>query len=699
MVHKSEGTVFFPIIWHAHQPEGNFPWVIDEAYQKSYLPLLNIISEFPQVKSSIHFSGPLLNWLKRNKPEYLDKVAALYDKNQIEIIGGGFYEPILAIIPDRDKERQIQKMLDWWAEYNIVPQGFWLAERVWEPSLPSILKKMGTKFIFIDDYLFRIAGYNEEQTFYAYTTENQGNSVTVFPINEHIRYLIPWKDPNETIRYLMKGRDLDHETIIVMISDMEKMGIWPAGDRTTYDICYVTGYNGKPWMRNFFEAILKNRWIKPTLISDYLKDHYPKGLIYLPTSSYDKMAKWSLHTPLRKRLENLQQKIYDKKFEPQLAEDLRIFVSGSIWQNFLVKYPQANIMHKRMLYCRKKIENAEKKLQDLSSVEFKQIWNELLASQGNDVFWHGLFGGVYYRFLRHSTHNHIINAEFLLDKLLERENIVSNKIKIIDVLLDGRPDGVLENKNISCFISSSKGGSIFSLNLKEKGYNFLNVLTRHVESYHTPKMSAVNDRFNKWTCQDHFLLASTSVEFLQKDTYHDLGNFANQPYNISENTNDSLILRRSGNIEIEEDKIQTNIVKKYSLENIKVVIDYEISFSKAINSNSLNFSPEINILGASYPYKTRGLCYDDIFDLGDVYSNTSCDSITLEDLNEGVSITIDFSETANCDTFPLISLPKSEIGGEILYQGTSIFPRFKISGNMFKIRVEIVLGKQNSTFD
>ncbi|MHA2329493.1 MAG: hypothetical protein ACXACR_13340, partial [Candidatus Hodarchaeales archaeon] len=68
MVHKSEGTVFFPIIWHAHQPEGNFPWVIDEAYQKSYLPLLNIISEFPQVKSSIHFSGPLLNWLKRNKP-------------------------------------------------------------------------------------------------------------------------------------------------------------------------------------------------------------------------------------------------------------------------------------------------------------------------------------------------------------------------------------------------------------------------------------------------------------------------------------------------------------------------------------------------------------------------------------------------------------------------------------------------------
>ena len=96
---QNQGTIFFPIVFHMHQPVGNFPWVFEEAYQKSYLPLLKTIEKYPNIKINLHITGPLLVWFKENHSDYLELVTSLCLKNQIEIVGGGFFEPILAVIP------------------------------------------------------------------------------------------------------------------------------------------------------------------------------------------------------------------------------------------------------------------------------------------------------------------------------------------------------------------------------------------------------------------------------------------------------------------------------------------------------------------------------------------------------------------------------------------------------------------------
>ncbi|UCG04293.1 MAG: DUF1926 domain-containing protein [Candidatus Heimdallarchaeota archaeon] len=698
MLSPKQGTVYFPIVWHAHQPVGNFPWVIENAYQKAYLPLLQTISKYPEIKSSLHISGSLLLWLQDNHPEYLEQIVTLHNQKQIEIIGGGFYEPILAVIPDRDKERQIQLMVDWWEEnYKISPKGLWLAERVWVPNLPPILKNMRVEFTFIDDYLFQMAGLSEQQTYYAYMTEDQGDPITIFPINEKIRYLVPWRDSKETIQYLMKGCDEFHEKIIVMISDMEKMGVWPAGDRTTYDICYVDGYNGTPWMNSFFEEVISNPWIKPILISDYLKEHHPRGLIYLPTSSYDKMAIWALPSPLRKRLEKLYKSINENEIEPKLAKDIKTFAKGSIWHNFLIKYSQANIMHKRMLHCRAKVRSTEKSLPELSPDQFKRIWEKIFISQSNDTYWHGLFGGIYYRFLRHSTHKHIILAEYLLDRLRSKEGLDQFMGSIQDVLLDGQLDGILENKYVSCYISSLFGGSIFALNLKKHGYNFLNVLTRQKEPYQSTKMQSVQDRFEKWSFQDHFLLTEVLEDSLQNDTYNDLGNFANKIYKISQNPDQSLTLMRRGVISLENRSIHTKISKQFRLQNTKLLIEYDINFSEALELGKLVFSPEINLVGASYPHKTSGIINGTQFDMEKSLTCSKCHTIEIRDLNEGVLIILNFDQSLDCVVFPLLSILKSEIGFEELYQGTSIFPKIGISGKKVHFVIEMLLKSIEST--
>ncbi|MFW9821621.1 MAG: 4-alpha-glucanotransferase, partial [Candidatus Thorarchaeota archaeon] len=185
-----EKIIHLPIVFHFHQPVDNFPWVFDDVYKKSYEPLIDQIYQFPDVKVTLHFSGNLLEWLLENKPDFIERLRSMARRNQIEIIGGGYYEPIFAIIPYRDKIAQMKKLTDLiQKEFELEVKGAWLSERVWEPDYPSFLNDVGLKYVIVDDNHFRSTGITEENTLYTYVTEDEGKTLRIFPINEELRYL------------------------------------------------------------------------------------------------------------------------------------------------------------------------------------------------------------------------------------------------------------------------------------------------------------------------------------------------------------------------------------------------------------------------------------------------------------------------------------------------------------------------------
>src|SRR5262245_46381812 len=101
------------LVLHDHQPVGNFDHVLEQAYQDAYLPFLEVFDRYESLKMGLHTSGPLLEWLDGHHPEYLDRVARLTAAGRIEIIGGAFYEPILSMIPPRDRAGQIRSFSSW----------------------------------------------------------------------------------------------------------------------------------------------------------------------------------------------------------------------------------------------------------------------------------------------------------------------------------------------------------------------------------------------------------------------------------------------------------------------------------------------------------------------------------------------------------------------------------------------------------
>ncbi|HEX3725199.1 MAG TPA: alpha-amylase, partial [Pirellulales bacterium] len=177
------------LVLHDHQPVGNFDHIFEQAYEDSYRPFLDVFERYEGLKIGLHTSGPLLEWLDAHHGDYLDRVARLVAAGRIEIIGGAFYEPILSMIPRRDRVGQIQSFSRYLEQrLGATVRGMWMPERVWEQNLTSDLAAAGISYTMLDDFHFKNAGLSEDQLYGYYLTEDDGNVLAVFPDSEPLRY-------------------------------------------------------------------------------------------------------------------------------------------------------------------------------------------------------------------------------------------------------------------------------------------------------------------------------------------------------------------------------------------------------------------------------------------------------------------------------------------------------------------------------
>ena len=155
-----DGTpVRLAVAIHNHQPVGNFDSVFAEAVERAYRPFLDALVRHPGVRLSMHWSGPLFEWLEEHEPSILDALGMLCARGQVELLSGAFYEPILAVIPPWDQQGQIERMNGYLkARFGVTARGAWLAERVWEPDLPDVLARAGIEYTLVDDHHFLLAG-------------------------------------------------------------------------------------------------------------------------------------------------------------------------------------------------------------------------------------------------------------------------------------------------------------------------------------------------------------------------------------------------------------------------------------------------------------------------------------------------------------------------------------------------------------
>ena len=718
-------SINLPILFHFHQPVGQFDFIYEDVFKKSYEPLIDHIYQFPEVKVTLHFSGNLLEWLLEKKPEFIDKLRIMARRRQIEIIGGGYYEPIFAIIPYRDKIAQMKKLSNLIRdEFELEVKGAWLSERVWEPDYPSFLNDAGLKYVIVDDNHFRSTGITEEDTFYSYITENEGKTLRIFPINEELRYLTPWKPTYMSVDYLRKAADEKGDRIALLISDAEKMGVWG----TTHEICYVEGEGheegdeGKPFIPAFLEQVRSNSWIISITLTEYMEKFPAKGLIYLPTASYDKMEEWVLPTQVRKTFKKIRKSLKEDETKREIYQ----FLKGGFWRYFLVKYPESNNMHKKMLYVRNKLIYTEESLlkvekDSVVSIILKKIneaWDEIYKAQCNDCYWHGLFGGVYLQFLRFSVYTHLINAEKIIDTInaLINPNLTSYiYITPLDFIKDSKTEYIIESDIYNLYINPSDGGTIFELDYKPKSYNILNTLTRWPEAYHDSKKletkEVLVDRFRRSMLRLRFVHDDVTLEQLQSDKYFEFGDFVDGDFRVTSSEKEGKIaileMEKIGAVKDTDtnDWNPVRVTKDIYVEDNEIEIRVRLNFEEIPGKEeilgriikNLNLAIDLPIFFNGDPNKFQWEC--DHIELEDNFENNLLEPFEYKgtqfkvydgsyDLRIEVDIKSD-RDPVKIVKFPIIAYVYTDVGYKEIYQGFNVSPLFKIDKSFdfhFKIK-------------
>ncbi|MBD3368199.1 MAG: DUF1926 domain-containing protein [Candidatus Eisenbacteria bacterium] len=491
---------------HNHQPVGNLPHVFEEAYEKAYRPFLDALERHPGVRMVLHNTGPLLEWYEEHAPEYIDRVRALVESGQVELLTGGFYEPILSGIPSRDAEGQIRMLTEYTERvFGVRPRGMWLAERVWQPDLAATIRSAGVEYLPLDDYEFRLAGLSDDELTGDFMTEHEGGTVRVFPISKRLRYLIPFQDPEETLRHMRDLADRGFGLTAVFGDDGEKFGIWPG----TYDHVHSGG-----WLERFLEAIEgASDWLETATFADVIDRCEPRGRVYLPTSSYPEMMEWALPTPARRTYARLLREVD----ESGRGDEWRPFLSGGIWKNFQTKYEESKLMTRKMWRVSDKLLEAERSGggQDVArelgeetrahrgtptAEDMKGARTELWRGQCNCAYWHGVFGGLYLPHLRSAVFEHLIRAENLLE---EKRGTSWDALDVLDHDLDGRDEVLMETQWANVYVSPERGGSIFELDLRREGVNLQATMGRYEEAYHEDLRQASHDDGEDGTVSIH----------------------------------------------------------------------------------------------------------------------------------------------------------------------------------------------------
>ncbi len=470
--------VHLVLVIHSHQPVGNFDAILEKIYQQSYLPFLQHLARHPGVRMGLHYTGPLLEWMDVKHPEFMDELGKLAARGQVEIVGGGFYEPIMVSIPQRDQAAQFGRMSDYIErKFGGAPSGAWLAERVWEPHLPGVFEAAKINYTLLDDVHFQAAGIELEDLHGYYIAEDRGAKVNVIPGLKALRYLIPFRSTDDVLEYLRGVAERHPNGMAAMGDDNEKFGAWPG----TYDHCYRDG-----WLEKFFTVLEENsEWLITTPPGEYLAQHSAVGRAALPAASYTELMEWVLPTPARNQL---------AKVEAEFAgrPDVLRFLRGGIWRGFLCKYPEANLMHKKMLRVSRKIGGVRAGALGRTGAEkLERARTHLLRAQCNDAYWHGVFGGVYAPHLRTELWRELIRAECLVESLgAARAKVVQSER--LDFDADGADEIYLTATKFAALLKPNDGATIAMLDFRPEAVALVNSLQRRPETYHARVAEAIH---------------------------------------------------------------------------------------------------------------------------------------------------------------------------------------------------------------
>ncbi len=480
------------IVVHNHQPVGNLDEVFVRAHDLAYAPFLELLDRHPAVRVTLRYSAAILEWAELHHPEFLTHLDALVQRGQVELLGGGMYEPVLSLVPQADAVAQIRVHGEQLAAmFGAAPSGVWLAQCVWEPHFPALLRDGGLRFALLEDQQFLRTGLEPSALTTPFRTEDQGKWIDVLPIARWASGGLLSLEPD-----LLVSRWRSWPGLLVVAESGERLGLWGDSHRRSYQEGYL---------ERLFQIL--EGWATMTA-SEGLAAHPSPPPLYLPCSASEPAGR---------------------------ASSLMADSSHSgFWRNFLVRYPEVAHMQKRMALVSAKLSRSPRTPQ--------QAKIHLWRAQTGDPYWHHGSGGSYHNFLRSSVYRNLIEAE----NLIEPNKYSWLEIRLLDFDADGEEEVIAESHTMNAYFKPSQGGAITELDFRPRAVNLSDSFVRRPEPYQAALGSDI-DRYLRRCLVDHFIGGETTLAEFAAGKYLELGDYVSGRFESGKYRN-RVTLRRQGSV-------------------------------------------------------------------------------------------------------------------------------------------------------
>lgn len=535
-------------------PEGTEEPAFEETYQVCWRPLLSVLYRFPDLSAVLHYSGTVLHWLESRHSEFLMLLEEMVLRKQVELLGGGFYAPILPLIPGPDRLGQVELLTTYIRRsFGKRPRGCWLPDYAWEPGLASSLQSCGFDYTFLPEKYFRIAGADPEDLGAPLMTEDQGRSLLVFPVFDALESF-PSPLPIVDALGALAARVGEQRLYTVLFPGEAARALWAASKLESPDVYFERSFAALQREALRFETTTPSRFLKGA--RDFGRAYFPSGASALLMER---------SRPAEAQGPAARSKRQPGKADAARAEDAASLALGSP-RRLLLRHEESLALYAKMHYVRILVGQLRG---DKSRKKTAQ--EELWKGQCGGAYWHAPEGGIARLPVRAAAYSALIEAE----KITRQRGSFSPGIISADIDFNGAKEIMYQGADLNAYVQL-RGACLAELDSFKTRTNYVNVMDL---GGHGPRRLCFRDRLS------------------EKGSFgEDKGSFADARYALvdAERPASVAALFHEGEVELGGKRRTLSLKKTYSFRKGGLSVDYEVTTMDA-SPLSLRLGVDFNL--------------------------------------------------------------------------------------------------------
>lgn len=261
---------------HIYQPPNQKALWVKRVADESYRKVFTGLKKIPRAKITLNINSVLCDLLVANgAKDVVANIKSLVDSGNIELTGSAKYHAFLPMLPESEIERQIllnEEGLNKYFGEGWKKGGFFSPEMAYSKKVARVAKKLGYKWIIIDEMAFPSGKKIEKDT--------------VYEINDIPDFYVFFRERNFSFKILSASHI---STLPAILRFLE-----PRFGQKAYT---VTGMDGEtfghhhPGLEKLLFDLLSEPQIEPISISDVLELGFKKKIIEPQDSTWATMPR------------------------------------------------------------------------------------------------------------------------------------------------------------------------------------------------------------------------------------------------------------------------------------------------------------------------------------------------------------------------------------------------------------------------